>query len=100
MMIGNSSSGIYEAPVFQIPTINIGNRQKGRIHGETVIDCPAETIEVWSAIVQALSDEFQQMCRRCGNLFGDGHASEKIIKIVKQFLNNGVFTEKKFYDLR
>lgn len=99
MMIGNSSSGIYEAPVFQIPTINIGNRQKGRIHGETVIDCPAETIEVWSAIVQALSDEFQQMCRRCGNLFGDGHASEKIIKIVKQFLNNGVFTEKKFYDL-
>lgn len=42
MMIGNSSSGIYEAPIFKIPTINIGNRQKGRVHGDTVIDCEAE----------------------------------------------------------
>lgn len=99
LMLGNSSSGIYEAPFFHIPTVNIGNRQGGRLHGETIINCLAETNAVKEAIEQALSSEFQKKCKNAHNLFGDGHASEQIVKIMKDFLQKGASLEKKFYDL-
>lgn len=99
MMIGNSSSGIYEAPAFQIPTINIGNRQKGRLHGDTVIDCPAEEDAIEAAIKLAESAEFQERCRKSENIFGDGHASERIVKYIKEALRDGISLEKEFYDL-
>ena len=100
LMLGNSSSGIYEAPVFQIPTVNIGNRQKGRLHGETVLDCPVEESAVCETIKQALGSEFQQKCKTSKNLFGDGHASEQIIRILKWYLEKDISVEKKFYDLK
>ena len=99
MMIGNSSSGIYEAPIFKIPTINIGNRQKGRVHGDTVIDCEAEEDAITLAFLKAEDLEFRKICQNSKNLFGDGHASEKIIRIVKEKLNKNIEIEKKFYDL-
>ena len=100
LMLGNSSSGIYEAPVFQIPTVNIGNRQKGRLHGETVLDCPVEESAVCETIKQALGSEFQQKCKTSKILFGDGHASEQIIRILKRYLEKDISVEKKFYDLK
>lgn len=99
MMIGNSSSGIYEAPVFHIPTINIGNRQKGRLHGDTVIDCPVEEQAIDASIKLAMSAEFRRRCRESENIFGDGHASEKILKVVKEVLKKKIDLQKKFYDM-
>lgn len=99
MMIGNSSSGIYEAPAFHIPTINIGNRQKGRLHGDTVIDCTNDKAEIVKAMQKALTSEFQEKCRQSENIFGDGHASEQIVSIMKDFLKKDVSVQKRFYDL-
>ena len=99
MVIGNSSSGIYEAPIFKIPTVNIGNRQKGRIHGTTVIDCVVGREEINSAIKLAESDPFQKNCKESKNLFGDGYASNRIIIIIKEILKKGCKVQKKFYDL-
>lgn len=59
-VIGNSSSGIIEAPSFGVPTVNIGNRQQGRTQGNTIINCPAETEAIKAAIEKALSPEFRK----------------------------------------
>ena len=99
VMIGNSSSGIYEAPVFKIPTINIGNRQKGRLHGETVIDCLADESKIADALELARSSQFQKKCTESHNIFGDGHASVRILEIIKRELNKNLQLEKTFYDL-
>lgn len=63
-VIGNSSSGLTEAPSFGIPTVNIGNRQKGRAFGSTVIHCGTDTEDITSAINQALSPEFREYCHQ------------------------------------
>ncbi|WP_370776792.1 UDP-N-acetylglucosamine 2-epimerase [Roseburia sp.] len=99
IMIGNSSSGLYEAPVFKIPTINIGNRQKGRVHGNTVIDCKADREEISKAILTAQSERFQNQCKASKNIFGEGHASEQIINSIKKELKEKINLEKKFYDI-
>ena len=99
IMIGNSSSGLYEAPVFKIPTINIGNRQKGRVHGNTVINCEVSENAINNAILTALSENFQDQCKKSENMFGDGHAAEKIIKHIKDKLKGTIDLEKQFYDI-
>lgn len=99
IMIGNSSSGLYEAPVFKIPTINIGNRQKGRVHGNTVIDCKADREEISKAILTAQSEGFQNQCKASKNIFGEGHASEQIVSYIKKELKGKINLEKKFYDI-
>lgn len=100
MMIGNSSSGIYEAPIFKIPTINIGNRQRGRIHGETVIDCEVDEYAINSALLKVQTESFRKKCMNSKNLFGDGQAAQRIIKIIKEKLNQNIDLKKKFYDLK
>ncbi len=99
IMIGNSSSGIYEAPFFHIPTVNIGNRQKGRLHGETVIDCNANCEEIKNAISLAISESFYQICLRSKNIYGEGNTAEKIIDIIREKIEQGISVKKKFYDL-
>lgn len=99
IMIGNSSSGLYEAPVFKIPTINIGNRQKGRVHGNTVINCEVSENAINNAILTALSEDFQDQCKKSENMFGDGHAAERIIKHVKDKLKGTIGLAKQFYDI-
>ena len=99
-VIGNSSSGLIEAPSFHIPTINIGDRQKGRIAGDTVIQCAPETDAVDKAVKKALSEEFRKKTADAANPYGDGNTSDKIIEIVRSFiLNNKVNIKKKFYDI-
>ena len=98
IMIGNSSSGLYEAPVFKIPTINIGNRQKGRVHGNTVINCEVSENAINNAILTALSENFQDQCKKSENMFGDGHAAERIIKHIKDKLKGTIGLAKQFYD--
>jgi GDP/UDP-N,N'-diacetylbacillosamine 2-epimerase (hydrolysing) len=100
MMIGNSSSGITEGPALQIPTINIGDRQKGRIMAESIICCKPEKDDVVNAIKKALTPEFQDVSRQVINPYGDGNTSSKIVEIIQEQLNgNKIKLKKEFYDI-
>lgn len=100
MVIGNSSSGIIEAPSFKIPTVNIGDRQKGRMQASSIINAEPENQSIINAIKIALSPEFKGKCQNTINPYGDGDASEKIIAILKDSLmHNNINLKKSFYDV-
>jgi UDP-N-acetylglucosamine 2-epimerase (non-hydrolysing)/GDP/UDP-N,N'-diacetylbacillosamine 2-epimerase (hydrolysing) len=83
VMIGNSSSGIIEAPSFKLPVINIGSRQDGRLKACNVIDIPYGKKSVIKGIKKALYDEsFKKQFKNCTNPYGDGNASGKISQII------------------
>lgn len=94
LVLGNSSSGIIEAPVLGTPTVNIGDRQKGRIMADSVICCPPDAEAIREAIARAC-----RMEHRPDYLYGDGTTSEKIVSVMKRFLENGIRLKKKFYDI-
>lgn len=98
-VIGNSSSGLYEAPYFHIPTINIGNRQKNRYHGATVIDCGSRKQSIQESFEKAAGAEFRRKCFDEKMLWGDGNAANKIFAITKELLNEKINIAKTFYDL-
>ena len=82
-IVGNSSSGLLEAPTFKVPAVNIGRRQNMRFRGINVIDVPFEVDEVVSAIDKAMSDEFvTYLEENCENPYGDGHSSERILELL------------------
>lgn len=100
-VLGNSSSGLLEAPSFAIPTINIGDRQKGRLQASSVINCIAEENEIANAIKIAMSDNFINIAKKTINPYGDGKTSEKVINILDDFLfNNKINLKKTFYDIK
>lgn len=100
MVIGNSSSGLIEAPSFGIPTINIGDRQKGRLQTDSVINCEPKPEDIKKAIDLVLTDEFKNKAKKTINPYGDGNTSYKIVRAVKDFLvNNPIELKKRFYDL-
>lgn len=82
-LVGNSSSGILEAPSFALPTVNIGRRQLGRLQGINVINCNYQRKEIEIAIRKALSSEFKESLRGMANPYGDGRASESIVQILR-----------------
>ena len=99
MVIGNSSSGLLEAPSFGIPTINIGDRQKGRIQADSVINCEPIKGDITESIQLALSEEFVQKAKKTINPYGNGDTSNKVIEVIKDYLLNSKFDlKKKFYD--
>ncbi len=99
-VIGNSSSGIVEAPCFGIPTVNIGDRQKGRLQASSIIDCVPEAEEIKKSIEKALSPQFKEIARKTHNPYGDGNTSEEIISTIKKFLyRENINLKKKFYDI-
>ncbi len=101
LVIGNSSSGIIEAPSFNIPTINIGDRQKGRIQGETIINCKPTEKEIYNAINLGLSNIFKQKIKNKKNPYGEGNVSKNVIKEIKEvLLSNSINLKKKFYDFK
>jgi len=97
-VLGNSSSGLTEAPSFGIPTINIGDRQRGRIMADSVIQCEPTSKEISLAIRKALSPEFQSISGRTKNPYGTGNASETIIPVLET-MDFSQLLKKKFYDL-
>lgn len=100
VVIGNSSSGIVELPSFNKPTINIGDRQKGRIQAKSIINCDPVKQEIEKAIEKALSKEFLENIKDIKNPYGDGNVSNKIMEKIKYFLENDkINLKKKFYDL-
>lgn len=99
-VIGNSSSGIIETPSFKIPTINIGNRQRGRLQCESIINCEDNKEAIIDAIQKALSVDMQNLCKKVKSPYGDGNAAPQIAEcIYSALLNDCITVEKEFYNL-
>lgn len=98
-VIGNSSSGIMETPAFRIPTVNIGNRQKGRLRATNIIDCNDDVISIINAISTVRSNDFKAICEQTVNPYGEGKASQLIAKKSIEIMEKGISLQKKFYDL-
>lgn len=98
VMLGNSSSGIIEMPSFGKPTVNVGDRQKGRIAAKSVIQCAPKQECVKKALKKAFSQKFNRDCAKIKNPYDGGLASKKIIVILKKELPKIKSLKKKFYD--
>lgn len=100
LVIGNSSSGIIEAPSFHIPTVNIGDRQRGRLCADSVINCAPVKSDITAAMDRALSAEFAEIAEKADNPYGDGDTSGKIVSVLRDVLRGENITlKKKFYDI-
>ena len=98
-VVGNSSSGLLEAPSFKIGTINIGDRQKGRIEAESVISCDSNTLSINKALIRIYSEEFQNTIKNSTNPYGNGGSADQILRIIENidFYN---IIKKSFYDIK
>ena len=96
IILGNSSSGITEAPALKKATVNIGDRQKGRLKAKTILDCMEEKNSIVNTINQCLSSEFQSSLNTSNSLYGYGNVSKKIKEQIKSF---DLRIRKTFFDL-
>lgn len=96
-VIGNSSSGMTEVPAFYIPTINIGDRQKGRINCESVINSNNSLEDIKKSIIFALDKTFREKIQQQELLYGNGTTAEKILQIIKE--HNHISIKKSFYNI-
>lgn len=99
VMVGNSSSGIIEAPSFKLPVVNIGERQRGRVRAKNVIDVGYSKDEIYDAIKKALSPEFKCNLKSLINPYGEGKASQIIVDVLKNIDINNQLLLKKFNDM-
>jgi GDP/UDP-N,N'-diacetylbacillosamine 2-epimerase (hydrolysing) len=97
-VVGNSSSGLLEAPSFRKGTVNIGDRQRGRLRAASVIDCEAADEAITNALARLYSAEFQSMLGEVRNPYGDGGATEKIVAELESICLDGLL-RKSFVDL-
>lgn len=97
LVLGNSSSGLTEAPSFKIPTVNVGDRQKGRLRADSVLDTPPEAGAIEASIRTALSRGFKEIAAAARNPYGEGDASGKIVRALE--IADLSETRKKFFDL-
>ena len=98
-MVGNSSSGLIEAPSFGLPVVNIGPRQQGRLRAGNVIDAPCEASAIATAIHRAPNSDFRSSLRGLVNPYGDGLASERIVGRLAECNLDSDLLVKKFHDL-
>ncbi len=99
-VIGNSSSGIVEAPSFGIPTVNIGDRQKGRLKASSVIDCDADRDGIKEAMDKAFSDGFKKLAAETENPYESGEFSTLLVKTIREYLiGDRINLKKKFFDI-
>ncbi len=94
-VVGNSSSGLYEAPSFGKPTVNIGDRQKGRLMADSVINCATNAQSISKAILNALEAD----CSGVNNPYGDGDSAMRIKERLKQIADPSSLLKKHFFDL-
>ena len=97
-VVGNSSSGLLEAPSFATGTVNIGDRQRGRLKAQSVIDCAPERNAIFDAIGKLYNAEFRQILQSVDNPYGNGGASQKIVQILRKHDLTEVL-KKSFYDI-
>lgn len=101
VMVGNSSSGVIEAPSFELPVVNISDRQKGRVRVKNVIDVPVcEKNRIVTAINAAISKEFRDSLKELENPHGKGNASERILNLLKTITLGEKIIKKTFYDFK
>lgn len=101
VMVGNSSSGVIEAPSFELPVVNISDRQKGRVRVKNVIDVPVcEKNRIVTAINAAISKEFRDSLKGMENPYGSGNVSERILNVLKTITLGEKIIKKTFYDLK
>ncbi|WP_276382073.1 UDP-N-acetylglucosamine 2-epimerase [Flavobacterium sp. H4147] len=98
VVIGNSSSGLIEVPSFQKPTLNIGDRQQGRVKALSVIDCKADKVEIEKAIHLAMSLDFKEKIKKSENPYGERNSSDEIVKVIKNMDIKNII-KKQFYNL-
>lgn len=96
-VVGNSSSGIIEVPSFNVPTVDIGMRQKGRLAAASVLHCEATALAIQSSLKRALDGSYKQGNTQIHNPYGQGNASQKVISILKKLKFAAV---KSFYDMK
>lgn len=94
-MIGNSSSGLVEAPSFRLPMVNVGTRQSGRVRAKNVIDVDYEVSEIIAAIKKALSKEFATEIQDCKNPYGSGKTGQQIVNILDRCKIDSSILQKK-----
>lgn len=99
MVLGNSSSGLIEVPSFHIPTINIGDRQRGRSCAGTVINCGNTVEEIEQAFQMALSEKSMHSFANVNNPYEKEGTSDKIVETICNALNYGIVMKKSFYDI-
>jgi UDP-hydrolysing UDP-N-acetyl-D-glucosamine 2-epimerase len=100
VMVGNSSSGLIEAPSFELPVVNIGDRQRGRIRAQNIIDVPeCNKMAIVEAIDKAISDDLKDSLKGMKNPYGEGGASEKITEKLKTVFLDESFIKKRFYEI-
>lgn len=97
-VVGNSSSGLTEAPSFRVGTVNIGDRQRGRLKAASVIDCEPEREQICTAIKQLYAYDFRDLLQQVVNPYGDGGASRKIVETIRACSLDGLL-KKTFHDL-
>ena len=98
-VIGNSSSGIIEVPSFHVPTINIGDRQKGRVQAQSVINCPPETLAIIRAITLSQQAETLARCQAARNPYeGNNTALSIFTKILSVLEADNINLKKQFYE--
>lgn len=93
-VVGNSSSGLYEAPSFRKPVVNIGDRQKGRLMADCVVNCTPDPDAIVAAIRVALGKD----CSKTVNPYGDGDSSRRILQTIRQFDDFPALIRKHFFD--
>ena len=98
-MVGNSSSGLIEAPSFELPVVNVGIRQRGRVRGANVIDCPGDSAAIRDAIARALAPDFRRGLAGMRNPYGDGRAAERIVALLASIPLDARLLIKPFADL-
>jgi len=99
VLVGNTSSGIIEAPFFHLPVVNVGERQAGRERGDNVIDVPARRDEIARGLNTALRDvAFRERVARGASPYGDGHASERIVAVLRETRVGPLLIQKQFAD--
>ena len=99
VMVGNSSSGIIEAPSFCLPVVNIGNRQNGRIKAGNVTDVfSCEKTKIVEVIEKAISNKFRDSLNKIENPYGDGNTSERIVEVLKTHTLSNIL-KKQFHDM-
>jgi GDP/UDP-N,N'-diacetylbacillosamine 2-epimerase (hydrolysing) len=99
VVVGNSSSGLLEAPSFNIATIDIGDRQKGRIKADSVISCKPTEEGIDNAFSKLFSGDFQNVVVNTQNPYGNGGASKIIVDVIKDLDLNGIL-KKSFYRVK
>jgi len=98
VMMGNSSSGLIEAPSFKLPVVNIGDRQRGRVRANNVIDCGYSVGKIKKSLKKALSSTFKTSLKNLVNPYKKSNTSKKIVQVLKKIEINDILTKKKFID--